>query len=156
MAQYRLQQQYIERMREQQREIEREREYDYYDDPYFYTPPIYRYSRGGRYYETNEYGAKAMRRAVQYGYEEGYRAGEADREDGWQPSYRDAYAYQDADYGYDGRYLDHDEYAYYFREGFRRGYADGYGSESRYGSASGGKYEILAEVLSSILGLESR
>jgi hypothetical protein len=42
----------------------------------------YRYSRGGSYYETNRYGAQMLRRAVNNGYEEGFWAGQADREDG--------------------------------------------------------------------------
>jgi len=156
MAQYRYQQRYAQRLREQQRRIEAERRYDYENDPYFYTPPSYRYSRGGsRYSETNEYGARLLRRAVNYGYEEGFRAGEADRQDGWAPSYEDSYAYQDANYGYDGYYVDREDYNYYFREGFRRGYEDGYGSQSQYGSVSNGKYSMLAEVLSGILNLQS-
>jgi flagellar biosynthesis/type III secretory pathway protein FliH len=142
-------------VREQRERLEREREYDYWHDPYFYTPPSYRYSRGGRYYETNEYGARVLERAVQFGYDEGFRAGEADREDGWKPSYRDSYAYRDADYGYEGRYVDPDDYRHYFREGFRRGYDDGYQSAQRYGSYADGKYSILGEVLASILNLQT-
>ena len=156
MAQYRLQQEYAERVHQQRLRIEREREYDYNNDPYFYTPPSYRYSRQGRYYETNEYGVKALRRAVRYGYEEGFRAGEADREDGWRSSYGESYAYRDADYGYDGYYIERDEYNHYFREGFQRGYEDGYGREQQYGSYQDGKYSMWAEVLSSILNLQSR
>jgi hypothetical protein len=155
MAQYRFQQQYSERLRQQQIRIENERDYNYSNDPYFYTPPSYRYSRDGSYYETNEYGAKLLRRAVNYGYEEGFRAGEADREDGWASSYRDSYAYQDANYGYDGYYVDREDYNHYFREGFRRGYEDGYDSRHQYGSNSDGKYSVLGEVLSSILNLQS-
>src|SRR5439155_861175 len=45
-----------------------------YSDPYFYSPPIYRYYRGASYYEVNQYGADLLRRAVNYGYREGYRA----------------------------------------------------------------------------------
>jgi hypothetical protein len=44
--------------------------------------------------------------------------------------YRDCYAYQDANFGYDGYYEDQGAYNHYFREGFRRGYEDGY--YSRY------------------------
>jgi hypothetical protein len=102
MAQYRFQQQYLERLRQQQIRIENERNYNYSSDPYFYTPPSYRYLRSGRYYQTNQYGAELLRRAVNYGYEEGFRAGEADREDRWASSYRNSYAYQDANYGYNG------------------------------------------------------
>jgi len=46
-------------------------------------------------------------------------------------------------YGYDGYYVDVTEYQYYFREGFRRGYEDGYYGRSQYGSYSGGKFAIL-------------
>jgi hypothetical protein len=66
-----------------------------------------------------------LRQAVNYGYQEGFRAGEADRQDRWRSNYRDSYAYQDANYGYNGYYVDRGDYNYYFREGFRRGYEDG-------------------------------
>jgi flagellar biosynthesis/type III secretory pathway protein FliH len=110
--------------------------------------------RGDRYYETNEYGAEVLRQAVNSGYGEGFRAGQADREDGWRSSYRDSYAYQDASFGYTGHYVDPDEYCYYFREGFQHGYKDGYRSRFRYGSYVDGKYTILAAVLAQILDLQ--
>ena len=91
-----------------------------------------------------------------YGYEEGFRAGQADREDGWRSGgYRDSYAYQDANFGYTGYYVDQGEYNYYFREGFRRGYEDGFNSRNQYGSYSNGKYEILGAILSQVLNLQS-
>jgi hypothetical protein len=155
LAQYRFQQQYLQRLRQQQLRIQRTRNYNYYRDPYFYTPSSYRYSRGGRYYETNQYGANLLRQAVNYGYEEGFRAGQADRQDRWASNYEDSYAYQDANYGYSGYYVERDDYNHYFREGFRRGYEDGYDRRSQYGSYSRGKYAILGTVLSSILNLES-
>ena len=74
--------------------------HDYDNDPYFYTAPVYRYNRGGAYYETNQYGADSLRQAVNLGYQEGFRAGAADREDNWRPDYRNSFAYQDATYGY--------------------------------------------------------
>jgi len=49
--------------------------------------------------------------------------------------------------------VDLGEYQYYFREGFRRGYEDGYYSRSRYGSYSNGTYSILGTILEQILGL---
>jgi len=155
VAQYRFQQQYLEHLREQQLRLQNARDYDYDRDPYFYTAPNCRYYRGGRYYETNQYGADLLRQAVNYGYEEGFYAGQADREDGWGYSYQDSYAYQDANYGYTGYYVDRSEYNYYFREGFRRGYEDGYHSRYQYGSYADGKYVILAAVLSQILNLQS-
>lgn len=154
MAQYRFQQDYFEREREQERRLRNER-HDYDHDPYFYTAPIYRYHRGDAYYETNQYGADLLRQAVNYGYQEGFRAGAADREDRWRADYRDCYAYQDANYGYSGYYVDQADYNYYFREGFRRGYGDGYSSRYEYGRYSNGSYIMLDAIVSQVLSLES-
>jgi hypothetical protein len=153
---YRFQQEYIQRLREQQLRAQNWRNYNYSNDPYFYTAPSYRYSRGGRYYEVNQYAADLLRQAVNYGYEEGFRAGQADREDGWRSGgYQDTYAYQDGNFGYTGYYVNREEYNYYFREGFRRGYEDGYNSRNQYGTYSGGRYSILGAVLGSILNLQN-
>jgi flagellar biosynthesis/type III secretory pathway protein FliH len=154
-AQYRFQADYLERERQQQLRFRNDRDHDYDHDPYFYMAPIYRYHRGGSYYETNQYGADMLRQAVNYGYEEGFRTGRADREDRWRSSYQDSYAYQDANYGYSGYYLAQDDYNYYFREGFRRGYEDGYDSRYQYGRYSDGRYTVLDVLLSQILGFES-
>jgi flagellar biosynthesis/type III secretory pathway protein FliH len=93
--------------------------------------------------------------AVNYGYQEGFRAGEADRQDRWRSNYRDSYAYQDANYGYNGYYVDRDDYNYYFREGFRRGYEDGYSSRYQYGRYSDGSYSVLDAILSKVLDFQS-
>jgi hypothetical protein len=92
---------------------------------------------------------------VNNGYEEGYLAGQADRQDGWRFGYRDSYAYEDANYGYNGFYVPQNDYNYYFREGFQRGYDDGYYGRSQYGRSYNGTYEILANLLSQILNLRS-
>jgi hypothetical protein len=151
IAQHRYQQEYLEHLREQQRRLRYE--HDYENDPYFYVAPSYRYYRGGRYYEVNRYAADLLRQAINNGYEAGYRAGRADREDSWRYGYQDCYAYEDATFGYVGYYLDVNEYRYYFREGFRRGYQDGYYGRYRYGRHIDGKYVILAAILSQILNL---
>ena len=96
-----------------------------------------------------------LRQAVNYGYEEGFRAGQADREDGWGFNYKDSYAYRDASYGYIGYYVDRSDYSYYFREGFRRGYEDGYNSRYQYGRSYNGSYSILDVILSQILNFQS-
>jgi len=153
MAQYRYQQQYW--ARQQQFRTQNARIYTSNQNAYFYAPSNYRYSRGGTYYQTNQYGANMLRQAVNYGYEQGFRAGQADRQDRWQSNYRDSYGYQDANYGYSGYYVDQGDYNYYFREGFRRGYEDGFDSRHQYGSYSNGKYAILGSVLSLVLNLES-
>jgi hypothetical protein len=150
-SQYRFQQQYLDRLRQQQIRIQNDRNHDYSRDPYFYTAPTYRYNRGGVYYETNQYGADLLRQAVNYGYAEGFQAGQADRVDHWRSSYQDSFAYQDANYGYTGYYVDQDAYNYYFREGFRRGYDDGYLGRSQYGHNVNGTFRILDGILGGIL-----
>lgn len=118
-----------------------------------YGYPDYSYSRNGQYYNVNQYGADLLRRAVESGYEEGFRAGQADQQDGWNFDPNNSDAFQDASYGYDGYYVDVSEYQNYFREGFQRGYEDGYYGRSQYGSYSGGRYNILGDVLSLILDI---
>src|SRR5437868_1679845 len=148
MQQYRFQQQYLARLHQQQLSLGRRHDYD--RDLYFSTPYSYRYNRGGNYYETNEYGARLLRQAVNNGYEQGFRAGRADRLDHWGSSFEDSYGYRDANYGYSGYYVQRDDYNYYFREGFRRGYEDAYNSRYQYGHVSGGKYLVLGAVLGTI------
>ena len=154
LAQYRFQEEYLEHLRRQQVGLAGLRAYDYNRDPYFYSAPVYRYSRGGQYYDVNQYAADALEQAVNYGYQEGFAAGRADREDRWRFDYRSSYAYQDALYGYGGLYVDPTDYEYYFREGFRRGYDDGYYSRYRYGYNTNGGLNIIASVLSQILNLQ--
>jgi len=45
------------------------------------------------------------------------------------------------------------EYQYYFREGFRRGYEDGYYGRWQYGSYSNGVFSLLGGILQGILDL---
>ncbi len=139
----RFQQQYQERLRQDQINLRNARAYEY-------STPNYRYSRSGRYYRTNQYGVDMLRQALNYGYEEGFRAGQADREDRVRFNYRDSYAYQDATYGYTGYYVDLSEYRYYFREGFNRGYQDGYYNRFRYGSNVNGVFSLLGHILQMI------
>ena len=153
-SQYHYQQQYYDRLRQQQLRFS-SRNYNYYNDPYYYTPANYRYSYGGRWYETNRYGGDLLRQAVNYGYREGLNAGRADRSDGWRSDYRNSYAYEDANYGYNGYYIDQSQYNYYFRQGFQRGYEDGYYGRNRYGHrGSDGNYAVLAGILAVIVGLQ--
>src|SRR5690349_20441875 len=153
-SQYLIQQQYEERLRQQQVQVQRDRNYDYGSDAFFSTPWSYRYNLGGKYHRTNRYGAELLQRSVNYGYQEGFRAGDADRLDRWRYNYRDSFAYQDANYGYVGRYVDQDDYNSYFRLGFRKGYDDGYYRRSRYGRRTNGNFTVLKVVLSGILKLE--
>jgi flagellar biosynthesis/type III secretory pathway protein FliH len=129
--------------------------YDFDTDPFYYTPPNYRYRRDARYYETNQYGVDVLRQASNTGYQEGLLAGRADKQDNWRFDYRQSFAYQDANYGYDGRYVQQEDYNHYFREGFQRGYDDGYYERRQYGRNTGGADSLLDAVLGAILSLEA-
>jgi hypothetical protein len=118
----------------------------YYDNLYY----NYGYWRGGSYYYTSVYGTQLIDQAIRYGYEEGYRAGQADRLDGWSYDPYQSYGYVDAAYGYDSYYVGMDEYSYYFREGYLRGYEDGYYRYYHYGHYSDGHFLILDSVLRAI------
>jgi hypothetical protein len=145
----------MERLRQQQLQLQNARYYNYNNDPYFYTAPSYRYYRGGNYYQVNQYAANLLRQAVNNGYQEGYRAGLADRQDRWRFGYQDTWAYQDANFGYTGYYVDQSEYNHYFRQGFERGYQDGYYGRNQFGTRSGSGLAILGNVLSAILSFQS-
>jgi hypothetical protein len=153
MQAWRYQQAYWERRRALQQQW-LSRSYDYNRDPYYWAPASYRYWRDGRNYSITSYAADLLQQAVRYGYDQGVRAGEADRLDGWRNSYRDNFAYIDAGYGYNGYYVSPDEYQYYFRQGFQRGYEDGYGRAARYGRYDNGSYNILTSILQAILNLQ--
>lgn len=112
------QQQYYQRLRRDQQRLQQARYYDNLRNDY-------RYRRNGNYYYTSSYGAAMLKRAVNDGYDQGYRAGQSDKYDGWRNSPRDSYGYTDASYGYDSYYVSLNEYQYYFRQGFERGYRDG-------------------------------
>lgn len=153
-AQVTFQQQYVAGLQQQQVRLQSQNHYNYGADPYFYTPSTYRYAREGRYYETNQYGADLLRQAVNAGYDQGIRAGQADRQDRWASNYQNSYAYQDANYGYGGFYVDRADYNNYFREGFRRGYADGYNGRYVSGTYANGRGTMLGATMGNILHFE--
>ncbi len=121
---------------------------------YYVRPAHYRYGYGGRWYSTSNYGAEMLRMAVQNGYREGLRAGRADRYDGWPGGFRDSFAWRDAAYGFGPGYISRADYAYYFRQGFERGYDDGYYGRLRYGRYVSNEAVIIDAVLGAILNLQ--
>jgi len=80
-AQYQVQQQYTAQLQQQQQRLQTARNYS--NDPYISAPHTYRYTVSGATRQTNQYGADVLRQAVNYGYQEGVRFGQADRQDGW-------------------------------------------------------------------------
>jgi hypothetical protein len=152
-AQYTLNQQYLANLQQQQQRLNTQR--DVQRDPYYSAPMTFRYRVGSTDRETNRYGADVMRQAVNNGYQQGWKAGRADRRDRWSSNYQQSYGYQDANYGFSGNYLPQSDYNYYFREGFRRGYEDGFARHSQYGTVVNGTPSILGAILSGILGLHN-
>jgi hypothetical protein len=154
-AQSTVQQQYVAHLHQQELTVQRQRPGTYGRDPYFSTPPNYRYSREGRSYETNQYGVNLLKQAVNYGYDQGYRTGEADRMDRSPSNFEGSFAYRDANYGYGGFYVDRDDYNFYFREGFRRGYEDGFARHTEFGVYANGRGAISAAILATIFTVEA-
>jgi hypothetical protein len=153
-AQYNVQQQYVARLHQQEVTVQSQKPEIYGRDPYFSTPASFRYSRGGQSYETNQFGVDVLKQSVNYGYDQGYRTGEADRMDHAASNFEGSFAYQDANYGYGGFYVDRDDYNFYFREGFRRGYEDGFGGHTEFGTWVNGRGTILDAVLGSIFSVQ--
>ncbi|WP_140908627.1 hypothetical protein [Cognatiluteimonas lumbrici] len=144
---------YQQRLRaEQARQAAQRRAY-YYSR--HYSPGTsYRYNYGGRWYSTSHYGADVLRAAVQRGYQEGLRAGRSDRYDRWGYDHRRSRIWIDGSHGFGGRYVSRADYAHYFRQGFQRGYEDGFYGRGRYGSYVNGEAIIIQAVLEAILGLQ--
>ena len=114
----------------------------------------YRVYRNGSYYQTDQRGAELLRQAVNRGYQEGFRAGQSDRGYRRGYNYGNSSIFRSGNYGYQ-RYVDANQYRYYFQQGFQRGYEDGYNSRYRYGSSSNGGLNILGTILQGILNIQS-
>ncbi len=112
----------------------------------------YRIYRNGSFYQTDYRGAELLRQAVNEGYRQGYRQGARDRRYSILTGYQSATMYRSGIFGYQS-YVDRGQYQYYFRQGFERGYWDGFNSQTRYGYYSGGKWSILGDVLRSVLDI---
>lgn len=114
----------------------------------------YSYARDGRFFYTSEFGMNMLVDALNDGYQEGFLAGESDRDDRWSGGYENELAYLDASYGYNGYWVGLGEYQYYFRLGFRRGYDDALGGMAnpyRSGDARITRYSMTDGSLNGII-----
>jgi flagellar biosynthesis/type III secretory pathway protein FliH len=114
----------------------------------------YRVYHNGSYYQTDNRGAELLRQAVNRGYQQGFNAGKYDRSSRRGGSYNNSQMYRSGNYGYQS-YVDSSQYQYYFREGFKRGYEDGYNSRYRYGSNNNGGLNILGSILQQVLNIQN-
>lgn len=113
----------------------------------------YRVYRNGAYYNTDNRGAELLRQAVNSGYQQGYRAGQQDRNSRRNSSWNNSNVYRTGTYGYQS-YVDRSQYQYYFQQGFQKGYQDGHNSRYQYGSNNGGTLNILGTILNQVLNLQ--
>lgn len=113
----------------------------------------YRVYRNGSYYQTDNRGAELLRRAVNAGYQQGFRAGQNDRNGRRGGNYNNNSIYRNGNYGYQS-YVDSRQYQYYFQQGFQRGYQDGYNSRNQYGTNNNGSLNILGTILQGILNIQ--
>ncbi len=88
-------------------------------------------------YATRSWGSTHM--AFDVGYRDGITAGQTDQGRNVRSNYRATAAYQTADRGYRPSAGDRDSYTLQFRDGFERGYQDGYG-RSQYSTDGGGYF----------------
>ena len=113
----------------------------------------YRVYRNGSYYQTDNRGAELLRQAVNRGYQQGVRAGQADRNSRRNYNYGNSPVYRSGNYGYQS-YVDSRQYQYYFQQGFERGYQDGFNSRYQYGTNNNGAFNILGSILQGILNFQ--
>lgn len=122
----------------------------------------YRIYRNGSYYNTTGRGVELLRQAVNAGYAQGFEAGRSDRNNRGRGDWSNSSAYRLGTSGYD-TYVDRNQYQYYFRQGFQRGYQDGsdrqfqidHDGDYQYGTRQGGSMSILSSILGSILNVQS-
>ena len=112
---------------------------------------MFRIYTNGQYYNVDNRGYGILRDAVNRGYQQGYQAGLRDRRYGRYNVYNNS-LYMSGTFGYNS-YVARNQYQYYFQQGFQRGYEDGYYSRNRYGTVSGNSFNILGNVLNTILNL---
>ena len=113
----------------------------------------YRVYRNGSYYQTDQRGAELLKQAVNAGYQQGFRAGQSDRNSRRASNLNNSSVYRNGNYGYQS-YVDSRQYQYYFQQGFQRGYQDGYNSRYQYGNNNNGSVSILGTILQSILNIQ--
>jgi hypothetical protein len=117
----------------------------------------YRVNRNGSYYNTDGRGAEMLRQAVRSGYEQGFRAGQNDRNSRRRSNWTSNNDYRSGSYGYDS-HVARNQYQYYFQQGFQRGYQDGFNRRNQYGSYNtnnGGGGGILSAILNQILNIQT-
>lgn len=115
----------------------------------------YRVNRNGSWYNTDHRGAELLRQAVNEGYRQGFAAGRADRNRRIGMNWGGSSMYRSGTIGWQS-HVDRSIYQHYFRQGFERGYQDGYNTSNRlrYGTYNNGTANILGSILGAILNIQ--
>jgi len=119
-------------------------------------------NRNGTWYNTDNRRADLLRQAVNEGYRQGFAAGRVDRNSRRRGSWTNNNVYRSGTYGYQTG-VAQDQYQYYFRQGFQRGYQDGsnhqyqdgYQGSFQYGTNNDGMMYISGLILNEILAIRS-
>lgn len=148
---YREWQRAVAEAQRERRDFQQERREDFRDD-YRDNRRQMRIYRNGSYYNVDSRGVNLLRQAVNRGYQQGYREGQMDRRHNRGRDYYGSRAYRSGLFGYQS-YVDRSHYRYYFQQGFQRGYEDGFNIRTRYGYRSGSGFNILGNILNTILNV---
>jgi hypothetical protein len=153
----------------------------YYSDPpeYYssYNPDAYVYSPAGNYYpvpqfsifdggilnssplgySSDPYSAgyvdDVYRQAYDYGYEQGYLAGQQEARYDRNAAYEDQNPYGYDDYLYDGYSVSLGQNRYYLNEGYDNGYREALQGRNDYELDSGGDFDLVSLLINGVLGM---
>lgn len=114
----------------------------------------YRITHEGRDYEMNYDGSELLKQSLNSGYQQGYQVGKDDHKAKRGETFSESLIYQNATTDYQSDVVDLNLYQYYFREGFQRGYADGYRNQKQYGKSTNGIRFISDTVSQQILNIQ--
>ena len=115
---------------------------------------MFRVYRSDRFYVTDYRGAELLRSGINEGYRQGFLSGEKDYKDRNYVGHRASETFKTASIGYK-KFIDLDEYQYYFRRGFELGYYDGFDGTVRYGTEADGTRSMLESVMVGILDIRA-
>ena len=116
------------------------------------TREMFRVYRSGHFYVTDYKGADLLRNGINEGYRQGFLEGEKDFKSQSYVGYRASATFKDATIGYK-KFIDLDEYQYYFRRGFELGYYDGFDGMEQYGKITDGLRSVSETVTAGIIDI---
>ena len=115
---------------------------------------LFRVYRGDHFYVTDYRGADLLRNGINEGYRQGFITGVKDYASRSYVGHRSSETFKAASIGYK-KFIDLDEYQYYFRRGFELGYYDGFDGMARYGNISEGARNLNENVMAGILDIRA-